>query len=171
MSLIKPQELEAINSDILIAKKLLYDKSLSSNPYITNQIAYHSSQAIEKTLKAIIRDGGKMTSSLSTSHNIDALMIRAERCRVGIIHEYPLISENSDTLSKFNILRYCGKGINKSDAVSIFKEARRLYQEVENEYLKESPNKNNLRQKSLKEYRSLEKLKINKPSELSFEFE
>lgn len=165
-----PQELETIHADIMVAKTILYnDTGISNNPYMTNQAAYHSAQAIEKSLKAIIRDGGKMNSILSTTHNIDALLLRAEMCRAGIIHDYPLVAENSDTLSRFNSLRYCGKGIGKYDAISIFKEAKTLYQDLKQEYLKKNPNKELFNENSLKEYDSLEKLKINKPYEPSYD--
>lgn len=160
-----PHTLETIHSDILVAKAILYSKEgLNEIPYLINQAAYHCAQAIEKSLKAIINNGGKLTNALHNTHNIDALMLKAEVCREGIIREYPLIAENSEVLSQFNALRYCGKGISKNDTIKLYKQARDLYQDLLSEFLKEHPDKKRYFAKSVREYDALEKLRLSKPT-------
>lgn len=156
------RDLEAINADITIAKTLMYNQNLSRNPYIINQIAYHSCQAIEKSLKAIIRNEGKMTTGLSRSHSISGLMLGCETCRQGIIHEYPFITKNAEVLTKFNSLRYAERGVNKADAFALFKEAQKLHRNLEKEYLKDDLSKRKMREISLKEYNGLEKYSLDK---------
>lgn len=77
--------------------------------------AYHLGQAIEKSLKAIIRaerpdlykqvdrDGKPV---VTTSHKIDMLLTKAEICRNGITAAHKFIAENATALSDFNNLRY-----------------------------------------------------------------
>ena len=51
-----PQELEIIHADLMVAKSILYaDNNSSESVQMINLAAYHSVQAVEKSLKAIIR--------------------------------------------------------------------------------------------------------------------
>jgi HEPN domain-containing protein len=62
--------LNAAGDDLLTVESLLY------NPVLTNIIAFHSQQAIEKSLKAIMEEFG---ISFIKTHNLQSLLIRIEK--------------------------------------------------------------------------------------------
>lgn len=62
--------LNAAEDDLITAETLL------TNPILTNIIAFHSQQAVEKTLKAIIEEFS--ISSIKT-HNLQSLLIKIEK--------------------------------------------------------------------------------------------
>lgn len=61
--------LNAADDDLITIETLL------DNPVLTNIVAFHSQQAIEKTLKAIIEEFG---ISFIKTHNIQSLIINTE---------------------------------------------------------------------------------------------
>ena len=61
--------LNAAGDDLITIENLL------DNPILTNIVAFHSQQAIEKTLKAIIEEFG---IAFIKTHNLQSLLIRTE---------------------------------------------------------------------------------------------
>jgi HEPN domain-containing protein len=62
--------LNAANDDIKTIESIIGD------PILTNIVAFHSQQAIEKTLKAIVEEFGL---SFLKTHNLQALLLRIEK--------------------------------------------------------------------------------------------
>lgn len=158
------KELEVIHADLMIANNILYaDDKSSLSPYMVNQAAYHSAQAIEKSLKAIIRAGEENCEYESlVTHNIDRLVVRAEMCSPNFIQEHRFIAENSEKLSAFNGLRYGNKGVSKADAFVLLKEAKELHRELEKEYLHAfSQDKNLLHQSAYAQYQETDRISLN----------
>ncbi|HEY3372123.1 MAG TPA: HEPN domain-containing protein [Prolixibacteraceae bacterium] len=62
--------LNAANDDIKTIENIIGD------PILTNIVAFHSQQAIEKTLKAIVEECGL---SFLKTHNLQTLLIRIEK--------------------------------------------------------------------------------------------
>lgn len=165
------QELEIIHADLLVAKNILYptnvDNGAQNNPQLNNLAAYLSAQAIEKSLKAIVRDGGEINAELSTSHNVVNLLLGVEMCKPNFIHEHQFIAQNAQNLSKVNGLRYGKKRIEKKDVVAIYKAARGLHRDLLQEYLKDNPDKQQMFNEAVREYEAMDKIsfKKNTPSE------
>ncbi len=61
--------LNAANDDLITIESII------NNPILTNIIAFHAQQAIEKTLKAIIEEFGIL---LKKTHNLQSLLITIE---------------------------------------------------------------------------------------------
>lgn len=160
------QELEVIHADLLVAKDILYpsdgNNHSQNNPQLRNLAAYFSAQAIEKSLKGIIRDGGEMDAELSVSHNVVNLLLSVEMCKPSFVHEHQFISQNAKNLSKANGLRYGKKGIEKNDTVAIYKAARELHRELQQEYLKDNPDKRQMFNEAVREYDAMEKISFKK---------
>lgn len=159
-----PRELEVIRADIMIAKSILYPQdgnTSNQSPYLLNQAAYHSEQAIEKSLKAIIRskDDAPDEKVLKT-HNIEGLLLRVELCQPNFIQEHAFIAQNAYKLSCFNELRYGDESVGRSDTYVLFKEARALFQEIEKEYLKEAPDKKQLHNAAGQQYKDLKHISL-----------
>ena len=62
--------LNAAGDDLITIENLL------DNPILTNIVAFHSQQAIEKSIKAIIEEFG---ISFTKTHNLQTLLIRIEQ--------------------------------------------------------------------------------------------
>lgn len=159
-----PRELEVVHADIMIAKNILYPQdgnTSNQSPYLLNQAAYHSEQAIEKSLKAIIRakDENPDEKILKT-HNVEGLLLKVELCQPNFVQEHSFIAENAHKLSCFNELRYGDESVGKADTYILFKEARALYQEIEKEYLKDSPDKKQLHNAANQQYRDLKHISL-----------
>lgn len=159
-----PRELEVIHADIMIAKSILYPQGESTsnqNPYLINQAAYHSEQAIEKSLKAIIRSKEENPDEkILKTHNIEGLLLRAELCQPNFIQEHAFIAQNAHKLSFFNELRYGDESVGRADTYVLFKEARALYNEVQREFLKDAPDKKQLYNIANQQYKGLNNISL-----------
>lgn len=152
---VRQKDLEVAKADIEMAD--LGINSHSENPNVLAMSAYHLGQAIEKSLKAIIRaerpdlykqvdrDGKPV---VTTSHKIDMLLTKAEICRNGITAAHKFIAENATALSDFNNLRYGKMQIAEKELAELSKAAKEIVGELETEFLKANPdaelNKQNL---------------------------
>ena len=101
--------------------------------------AYHFAQAIEKSIKAIISEKSVEPPPQETmyAHNMEHLLFQAERVSPNFIQEHMFIADNAQTLSAFNGLRYGDKCVSKADAFVLMKNAKDLFWEIENAYMKE----------------------------------
>lgn len=75
--------LNAAGDDIITVENLL------NNPILTNIVAFHSQQAVEKTMKAIMEEFG---ISFIKTHNLQSLLIKIENVIPFSVNEL-LISE------------------------------------------------------------------------------
>ena len=141
--MIKAVDVELIHSDIMMANAAFYPNvNEPQKPLMMNMAAYHAGQAIEKSLKVLIKDNRPdLYKEISDTHNISLLVLKAELCIDGFVSEHKFIGENSDELSKLNNLRYGKKYIDKDSTFLVLKEAKILYREIEGEMLKRFPNK------------------------------
>lgn len=159
-----PRGLEVIHADIMIAKNILYPQNGDTSkqtPYLLNQAAYHSEQAVEKSLKAIIRAKNEQPDErVLKTHNIESLLLKAEMCQPNFILEHSFISENAHKLSCFNELRYGDESVNKADTYILYKEARTLFQELEKDYLKEFPDKKQFHNTAVQQYKELKHISL-----------
>lgn len=156
------QELEVIHADLLVAKNILYPPDggnhSQNNPQLNNLAAYLSAQAIEKALKNLVHDKGEMNAELSVTHNIASLLISVELYNPNFIRNHEFVTQNAKSLSKANSLRYGKKGIDKGDAIAIYKAARDLHCELQQEYLSENPDKRQMFNEAVRQYDAMEKL-------------
>lgn len=105
MLTVKASELELIHADLLVARSILNSPdTVKDNPYMTNMIAYHSQQAIEKSLKAIIRGADRGDDDLLHSHDMAALCMEVQSIRPNFSQEYDFIFQNARTLYHANEL-------------------------------------------------------------------
>lgn len=133
---VSAKELEVIRADIMIAGTAMQQKG---NPIMVNMAAYHFAQAIEKSIKAIISEKSVEPPPQETmyAHNMEHLLFQAERVSPNFIQEHMFIADNAQTLSAFNGLRYGDKCVSKADAFVLMKNAKDLFWEIENAYMKE----------------------------------
>lgn len=143
---IRQRELEVMKADIEMAD--LGINAHSDNPNVLAMSAYHLGQAIEKSLKAIIhaerpdiyraadRDGKPI---VTTSHDIESLLLKAEICRNGIAAAHKFIAENAKPLSDFNNLRYGKMRIAEKELEELLKAAKEIVGELEAEFVKANP--------------------------------
>lgn len=165
MLTVKASELELIHADLLVARSILNSPdTVKDNPYMTNMIAYHSQQAIEKSLKAIIRGAGKGDDDLLHSHDMAALCMEVQSIRPNFSQEYDFIFQNARTLYHANELRYGESGIPAFTAKGIFFNANKLFCELEAEYTKETSfDRKDIRRIAKEHYDSLPKYSVKRP--------
>lgn len=160
------KELEVIHADLMVATNILYsDSNAGYSPYMVNLAAYHSAQAIEKSLKALIYANGNIDKAtekeLHKTHNFDNLLVRVETCCPNFIQEHDFIAKNSDRFSAFNGMRYGDKSIDKADVYVLLKEAKDLHKELQEIYLKENgQDKKQLHQSAFQQYKQIDKLEL-----------
>lgn len=130
------QEIEVIRTDITIAEKIFYANK--NDTFMLNESAYHSGQAIEKSLKAFIKDRDiNLYKLVSNVHSIESLLVKAEICEKGFIKNHEFLAANAEELSKFNALRYGIKHILKNETYQTLQAAKNLYREIEKQYIEE----------------------------------
>lgn len=117
---------------------LISIKTLLENPILTNIVAFHSQQAIEKSIKAIVEEFG---IALIKTHNLQTLLIKIE--------EIIPLSVNEVIISELDRLyidsRYAGDlGLmpngkpTLSEAEIYFQEALKIKEQVESFLIKSS---------------------------------
>ena len=158
---VRQRDLEVAKADIEMAD--LGINAHSENPNVLAMSAYHLGQAIEKSLKAIIRaerpdlyrqndrDGKPI---VTTSHKIDMLLTKAEICRNGITAAHKFIAENATALGDFNNLRYGKMQIAEKELAELSKAAKEIVGELEAEFLKANPDAELNKQSSQHEWNS-----------------
>ena len=158
---VRQRDLEVAKADIEMAD--LGINAHSENPNVLAMSAYHLGQAIEKSLKAIIRaerpdlyrqndrDGKPI---VTTSHKIDLLLTKAEICRNGITAAHKFIAENATALGDFNNLRYGKMQIAEKELAELSKAAKEIVGELEAEFLKANPDAELNKQSSQHEWNS-----------------
>lgn len=131
-----PHRLETIHSNLMVAKSILYtpEGKVTENPMMLNHAAYHSAQAIEISLKALIEEYGAMQPRLATTHNTEALLIAVGSKDPTFMIEHPYLTQSAHFLRYANTLRYMDEQISRNDALTMYKEARYIYNELEQEY-------------------------------------
>lgn len=164
MNAIRQNELGVIQADLMSAEAIVTAYNANpSNPNMLCMAAYHLEQAIEKSLKAIVhaerpdiynKTDGEGKVICKTTHSIDTLMTKAEICRNGITAAHKYIAENADTLGEFNNLRYGLKKIAEKDLVELTKAAKEIVQELEVEFEKANPDKEQNKQNAQHEWQS-----------------
>lgn len=128
-------KLDTIQSDLRVAKTVLYEKGKpTTDPFMLNQVAYHSAQAIEKSLKFLIYKNGTLPPHLAGTHNTESLVLAVENVKPNFISEHPYISRNAVFLKNANTLRYMDEKISFDDTMKLYKSARALYNEIDKEY-------------------------------------
>lgn len=131
MNPISAKDCSLIEADILLANTAMSNKD---NLHMVAMAAYHYSQAIEKSLKAIIKANDD--KSPDHTHDIATLLVQTELCSPNFITDHKFIADNAAELSAMNGLRYGDKAIRKGDVYVLMKEAQRLYGELEQDLMK-----------------------------------
>lgn len=164
---VSAKELEMIRADITVGSLCMQEKT---SPVMTNMAAYHFSQAIEKSVKATLNEAiksGKIEKDeelreMMHTHNLGYLMIKAESAYPNFIQENLFIANNSRTIEKLNGLRYGEKSIPKADTFVLMKNAKQLFYNLENEYMRElGVDKTAIAEKAKEEMRELGRIYLN----------
>ena len=155
------KELDFIKADIEAVEVLLNTPNLRDEA-IVNIMAYHTGQAIEKTLKSIIGDNDTtfLNDKNSHTHNIGALVSEASIYDKNLVGKHPYICKNARALSYFNNLRYGDMQIEFQDFYKLFEEAKSLVQEKESEFLKSHPNIEQNKKDAFQEYQKLKPITL-----------
>ena len=117
---ISPKDWGLIESDILLANTAMANKD---NLHMVAMAAYHYSQAIEKSLKALIKANGEKHPD--HTHDIATLLVQTELCCPNFIADHKFIADNAQELSSMNGARYGDKIIRKSDVYVLMKETQK----------------------------------------------
>lgn len=125
------QDWSVISADIVTGNSIIQN---GENMQMINMAAYHYAQAIEKSLKSLIKANSEKHKSLAT-HDICFLLVETELCCNGFIAKYPFIADNAQELSNMNGARYGNKCIKKGDAFVLMREAQDLFETLENELM------------------------------------
>jgi len=160
------KDLTIINADLITASSILYlpAEKENNNPYLANLGAYHATQAIEKSLKAIIKTDGNMNYELGHTHDLSSLFVTAASSRPELLHENEFIAENTDILSQANGLRYGTKSISFYNARGILYNAKKLFHKLEKEYMKEKGlSSDNIDTEGWSSYKANDFLELNRP--------
>ncbi len=130
------KEWSVIAADIAIGNNAMQNTTSS---HMIGMAAYHYTQAMEKSLKAIIRANNEdVSQKILETHDFDKLLVMTELASEGFIASHRFIAENSQTLSNANGMRYGNKGMSKGDAFVLMKETKKLFYELQNELCKET---------------------------------
>lgn len=125
-----------IGADISMGGYAMHDRN-SAN--MIGQAAYHFTQALEKSLKSIIRANSEKPNRTSlATHDFDHLLVQTEMCCNGFIAEHGFLADNSQTLSAMNGVRYGDKSVRKGDVYVIMREAQDLYNALTQDLCRET---------------------------------
>lgn len=158
-------ELELIHADLMVAKEIKDSpEGRRDNPYMMNMVAYHSAQAIEKSLKAVIRGAGREDDELFYTHNISELIMEVQAIRPNFSTDYEFIQQNARRLNHANELRYGDSGIAPATASGLLWNANKLFVELEEEYMKETSfDRKDIRRIAKEHYETLPKFRTYRP--------
>ena len=128
-----------IGADIALGNMAMQNKD---NLHMVGMAAYHYTQALEKSLKSIIRANSdkndkQLASSLAT-HDFSYLLVQTELCSAGFVQDHKFIADNVQELSAINGVRYGNKAIRKGDVYVLMKEAQKLYQALEHDLIQDT---------------------------------
>lgn len=171
MTRITANDIELIHADLMTAKATIeIDKGegTKQNPFLINMIAYNAEQAIEKTLKAIIRNAEpkqmktalenavkasiddeetakryKITddkiNAIMQSHDTSLLFYAVCEIQPDFEKKHPVIMMNKRRLPHINELRHGESSVSYQNAVYVlYLNAKNLFKELEAEYMKEN---------------------------------
>lgn len=157
-------ELELIHADLMTAKTLAdSSEGRRDNPYVANMIAYHSIQAIEKSLKALLRDTNT-DEELMYSHDMLRLCGEVQLVRPEFAREYEFIYQNARTLYFGNELRYGDNSISMYNAKGLMYNANNLFMNLKDEYIRETGfSKEDIRRIAKEHYSSLRRFNLKRP--------
>lgn len=121
-----------IEADVATAKTLFYGKDFNENPMLWNMSAFHSAQAIEKSLKLMIYNTNKeVYDSIRKTHNIDMLLNNLQAVsEENFIKEHKQLALAAKELSRYNNARYGVESITKDNAHSALHIAKEMYKEI-----------------------------------------
>lgn len=120
-----------INADMSIANNAMKKEN---DLAMLNMAGYHYAQAIEKTLKGLVKANNEKSRCFGT-HDLCFIVVETELCCPGFIQKFPYIAHNATELSSANGIRYGGKTIRRMDLNTLAKEAQMLVTTVENELI------------------------------------
>lgn len=157
-------ELELIHADLMTAKALVDSpEGRRDNPYIANMIAYHSVQAIEKCLKAILRDTDA-DEDLLHSHDMLRLCGEVQLVCPDFAKKYEFIYQNARALYFANELRYGDSSISMYTARGLLYNANQFFKDLESRYTLETGfNQKDIRRIAKEHYGSLHRFTVKRP--------
>lgn len=120
-----------INADMSIANNAMKKEN---DLAMLNMAGYHYAQAIEKTLKGLVKANNERSRCFGT-HDLCFIVVETELCCPGFIQKFPYIAHNATELSSANGIRYGNKTIRKMDLNILAKEAQTLVNVVETELI------------------------------------
>lgn len=121
---ISTKDWSLIGADIALANVAMND---TGNLHMIGMAAYHYTQAIEKSLKAIIKANNPEFKKSLATHDFPFLLVETELCCTGFIDKHQFIADNSQELSNMNGARYGNKAVRKGDVCVLMREAQDLY--------------------------------------------
>lgn len=130
---ISAKDWSLINADVSLANVAMDNEK---NLHMIGMAAYHYTQAIEKSLKAIIRANNPEFKKSLATHDFAFLLVETELCCAGFIDKHQFIADNSQELSVMNGVRYGNKTVRKGDVYVLMKEARELFNDLEQDLLR-----------------------------------
>ena len=148
-------DMELMKADIEAADTVFELSNTSDNPNLLCIVGYEYAQAVEKSLRSIVRADRKDIYNkadrngiryVHKTHDITALLGYAETCRPGLSAKHYYINKNACKLNDFNNLRYGIASITRSELHSLSLAAKALVSELEQERLeKYADNEKNAR--------------------------
>ena len=123
---------QIIEADISIAQSLFNNKTeWDNNPALINMCAFHSAQAIEKTLKLYLNEAdSKLYDKVSNTHQVPTLLFILERTDNGFINSHGELCDFSFELTQMNNARYGTIDVSPTDAIQALNIAHNLYNEL-----------------------------------------
>lgn len=165
MKPVTASELELIHADIMTAEVIMRSSDgVKGNPYMMNMAAYHTQQAIEKSLKAIIRANGNGDEDMLHSHDMGSLCAVVATIRPDFGKRHEFIAINARNLYFANELRYGEQGIPEKTVEGLIYAAKGLFLNLEKEYKKETGfDRKDVRQIAQEQYDNLSEFRIKEP--------
>lgn len=148
-------------ADVILASS----RGVKSNLYMSNIIAFHAEQAIERTMKAILKEHGGFGDAILKGHNVALLLESVASIRPNFAENYEFIDANKRRLPHIpKAVRYGDDGISYFDAKGIFFVAKRLCEDFEKELIEKSgKTPEEIAEAGRAHYASLEKWRVSRP--------
>lgn len=165
MKPITASELELIHADIMAAEVIMRSpESIKGNPYMMNMAAYHTQQAVEKSLKAIIKANGGGDEDMLHSHDMGSLCSVVATIRPDFGRRHEFIAVNARNFYFANELRYGEQGIPQKTVEGLLYAAKGLFLNLEKEYGKETGfDRKDVRRIAQEQYGKLPSFRVKEP--------
>lgn len=160
-----PEDLMLIKAELDAASIILNtSENVRGNLYMANMIALHAGQAIEKSMKAILKSAGESPDKLRC-HNITLMFNQVAAIRPNFAENHEFIDANQRRLPYLNnLVRYGERGISYYDAKGLFFVASNLYKEIEAETMEKTGlSRKEIEEAAIAHYRSLQKQYVERP--------